>query len=98
MLPDSRDELLWYLERERRYYGSPEDVDLRYEARGDPDRHTPLEPAIPPLIAPPAPAVSAAPIPARHPRGCQCAEICSAAARWRDRRRDHRGGLTGEYD
>ena len=98
MLPDSLAERDWYAERLRRYYGEPGDVDMLYEARGDPDRHTPPEPAAPPLTAPPVPAVSAAPIPARHPKGCVCDDICSSAARWRDRRRDHRGGLTGEYD
>ena len=41
MLPDSRADRDYYIERERRYYGSPEDVDMRYEAGGDPDRHTP---------------------------------------------------------
>ena len=65
MLPDSRDALHWYLERERRYYGSPEDSDLCYEARGDEDRHTPAEflweLAAPPLTAPPAPVVPVAP-------------------------------------
>ena len=100
MLPDSLANRDWYLERERRYYGSPEDFDECYEIRGDPDRHTPAEFAAPP-ITPPAPTMPvppATPLPPRHPRGCQCDDICSAEARWRDRRRDHRGGLTGEYD